>query len=169
VKFNDEGAQMADTIVDALALDPTAGLRDIDQAQWRNLEVFLTDAARDDLAGAVRTFVSAGSSAVAGIFLGNLLWASLVITVDDSGAAATVSTIDGPAAQTAGDMTRAAGEAVKWVQAHHGPCSLGFFVDKVHAEALLGASDKAGAIRTASAAGGLVLSPVPAALATALA
>jgi hypothetical protein len=160
---------MADNIVAALALDPTAGFWNIDQAQWTNLQVLLTDSARDDLAGAVRTFVSAGSSAVVGIFLGNDLWASLVITVDDSGEAASVSTIDCPAAGTAGDMTRAAGEAVKWAQAHHGPCSLGFFVDKVHAEALLRASDKAGAIRAASAAGGLVLSPVPAALATALA
>ncbi|MGY4544448.1 hypothetical protein ACVWY0_004393 [Arthrobacter sp. UYNi723] len=161
---------MSNTIVDALLLDPSVGLRNIDPAQWANLEVLLTDTARDDLAVAVRTFVSAGSSAVVGIFDDNLLWASLVVSVDQSGAPTSLSTIDGSVAETAGgEMTKAAGEAVRWVQAHHGPCSLGFFVDKVHAEAFLRASDKAAAIRTASATGGLVLSPVPPALAIALA
>ncbi|MCU1522727.1 MAG: hypothetical protein JWN19_3112 [Arthrobacter sp.] len=160
---------MSGSIAHAFALDPRFRLRNIQQAQWANLEALLAYAARDDLAIAVRTFVAAGSSAVVGIFDDNLLWASLVITVDASGAAACLSTIDGPAAETAGEMTKAAGEAVKWVQAHHGPCSLGFFVDKEHAEALLRASDRAGAIRAASAAGGLVLSPVPPALSIALA
>jgi hypothetical protein len=160
---------MPDHIVYALALDPNAGLRDVDQAQWANLETLLRGTAPGDLAVAVRTFVSAGSSAVIGIFDDNLLWASLVVSVDNSGKPASVSTIHGPAADAGRDMAKAAGEAVKWVQAHHGPCSLGFFVDKVHAEALLRASDKAAAIRTAAASGGLVLSPVPPALAIALA
>ncbi|MCU1568211.1 MAG: hypothetical protein JWQ56_3148 [Pseudarthrobacter sp.] len=156
-------------IVDALALDPNVGFRDVDQAQWANLEVLLKDAAPGDLAVAIRAFVSEGSSAVIGIFNGNLLWASLVVSVDNTGKPASVSTIPGPAAEAGGDMAKTASEAVKWVQAHQGPCSLGFFVDKIHAEALLRASDKAAAIRTASASGGLVLSPVPPALAIALA
>lgn len=160
---------MADSIVHALALDPRTGLRNVDHAQWANLEVLLGDTAPNDLAAAVRTFVSAGSSAVVGIFDGNLLWASLVVSVDNSGTPASVSTIDGPLAENGGEMAKAAGEAVRWVQAHHGPCSLGLFVDKEHAKALLKASDKAAALRTASAAGGLVLSPVPPALAVALA
>lgn len=160
---------MADGIVIALALDPSTGLRNVDQAQWANLEVLLRDTAPNDLAAAVRTFVSAGSSAVIGIFDDNLLWASLVVSVDNSGAPVSVSTIDGPVTQAGGEMAKAAGEAVRWVQAHQGPCSLGLFVDKVHAEALLRASDKAAALRAASAAGGLVLSPVPPALAVALA
>ncbi|MGO4187917.1 hypothetical protein [Pseudarthrobacter sp. TAF60_1] len=160
---------MPDQIVYALALDPNAGLRDVDQTQWANLEVLLKDTEPGDLAAAVRTFVSAGSSAVIGIFDEDRLWASLVVSVDNSGKPTSVSTIRGPARETGGDMAQAANEAVKWVQAHYGPCSLGFFVDKVHAEALLRASDKATAIRTASASGGLVLSPVPPALAVALA
>ncbi|GGH98884.1 hypothetical protein ACFFGR_10820 [Arthrobacter liuii] len=160
---------MPDPIVDAPALDPQAGLRDVDQTQWANLEVLLKDTAPGDLAAAVRTFVSAGSSAVIGVFNDDRLWASLVVSVDNSGKPASVSTVPGPARESDGDMAKAANEAVEWVQAHHGPCSLGFFVDKTHAEALLGASDKATAIRTASASGGLVLSPVPPALAIALA
>lgn len=160
---------MADSIAEALSIDPITGLRDVDQTQWRNLEGLLGDTAPSDLAAAVRTYVSAGSSAVVGIFDGNLLWASLVVSVDYSGTPASVSTIDGPVTQSGKEMAKAAGEAVRWVQAHQGPCSLGLFVDKVHAEALLKASDKASALRTASAAGRLVLSPVPPALALALA
>ncbi|RAM38354.1 hypothetical protein [Arthrobacter globiformis] len=160
---------MSDTNANALLRDPSVGHRNIDQAQWANLELLLADVARDDLAVAVRTFLSAGSSGVVGVFDDNLLWASLIVSVDQSGAPESLSTIDGPAAAAAGEMAKAAGEAVRWVQAHHGPCSLGLFVDKKHAEALLRASDKAAAVRTASAAGGLVLSPVPPALAIALA
>lgn len=160
---------MSDTIANALLPGPGVGRGNVDQAQWANLEVLLTDAARDDLAVAVRAFVSAGSSAVVGIFVDNHLWASLVVSVDQSGEPASLSTIDRSVAEAAGDMTKAAGESVKWIQARHGPCSLGLFVEKTYAEAILTASDKAAAIRAASAAGGLVLSPVPPALAIALA
>ena len=52
---------MADSIVYALALDPSTGLRKVDQAQWANLEALLRDTAPTDLAAAVRTFVSSGS------------------------------------------------------------------------------------------------------------
>jgi hypothetical protein len=160
---------MPGSVADALALDSRFKLRDSHRAQSANLALLLTDEAVDDLAVAVRTFVAAGSSAVACIFDDNILWASMVISVDNSGRTASVSTMDGPAAEACGDMTKAAGEALNWVQTHYGPCSLGFFVNKEHAQALLRASDKAGAIRSASAAGGLVLSPIPPALAIALA
>jgi hypothetical protein len=160
---------MPHRIAHALALDPAAGLRDVDQAQWAHLEMLLEDAAPGELGAAVNAFVAAGTSAVVGIFDDDLLWASLVVSVDNSGKPVSVSTVCGPAAEPGSDMAKAANEAVKWVQTHHGPCSLGFFVDRAHAEELLKASDKAAAIRTASASGRLVLSPVPAALAIALA
>ena len=57
---------MPDPIVHELALDPHAEFRDVDRAQWANLELLLKDAAPGDLAVAVRTFVSEGSSAVIG-------------------------------------------------------------------------------------------------------
>jgi hypothetical protein len=160
---------MPGTATDALALASHFRLRSVHGEQWANLASLLTEDAVHDLVAAVRTFVAAGSSAVVCIFDDNVLWASMVITVDTSGGGASVSTLDGPAAEAGGDMTEAAGEAVRWVQTHYGPCSLGFFVTKEHAQALLRASDKAGAIRSASAAAGLVLSPIPPALAIALA
>lgn len=160
---------MPGTVADALALDSRFRLRNVHLAQSANLALLLTDEAVDDLAVAVRTFVAAGSSAVVCIFEDNVLWASMIITVDESGGAASVSTMGGPVAQAGGDMAKAAAGAVNWVQAHFGPCSLGFFVDREHAQALLRASDKAGSVRAASAAGALVLSPVPPALAVALA
>jgi hypothetical protein len=160
---------MPGTVADAPALHSCFRLRNIHRGQWANLALLLTDEAVDDLAAAVRTFVAAGSSAVVCIFDDNVVWASMVITVDESGGVPWVSTMDSPAVEAGADMTKAAGEAVDWVQTHYGPCSLGFFVTKEHAQALLRASDKAGAIRSASAAGGLVLSPIPPALAIALA
>ncbi|NUU31927.1 hypothetical protein [Arthrobacter sp. C9C5] len=160
---------MSDNTAYALLVDPSVARRDIDQTQWSNLVLLLEGAARDDLAVAVRTFVSAGSTAVIGVFDDNFLWTSLIISVDQAGAPESLSTIDDSVAEAAGEMTKAAGEAVKWVEAHYGPCSLGLFVNKKHAEALVRASDKAAAVRTASAAGGLVLSPVPPSLAIALA
>jgi hypothetical protein len=160
---------MPGTVADAFALAWRFTLRDSHRAQSANLAALLTDQAVDDLAVAVRTFLAAGSSAVVCIFDDNVLWASMIITVDESGVAASVTTMDGPATQARGEMTNAAGEAVNWVQTHYGPCSLGFFVDREHAQVLLRASDKAGSVRAASAAGALVLSPIPPALAIALA
>jgi hypothetical protein len=161
---------MPGTVADAPALDSRFRLRNVHPAQLANLVLLLTDEeAVDDLALAVRTFVAAGSSAVVCVFENNVLWASMIITADEAGGAASVSTVDSADARTGGDMTKTAGEAVNWVQTHYGPCSLGFFVEKEYAHALLRASDKAGAVRTASAAGALVLSPIPPALAVALA
>ncbi|MFC9772527.1 MULTISPECIES: hypothetical protein [unclassified Pseudarthrobacter] len=160
---------MPGTVADALALDSCFRLRNIHRGQWANLALLLSDEAVDDLVTAVRTFVAAGSSAVVCIFDDNVLWASMIVTFTDSGGTPSASTMDIPAAGLDGEMTKAAGQAVNWVETHHGPCSLGLFVDKERAQTLLAATDKAGAIRSAAAAGGLVLSPIPPALAIALA
>lgn len=156
-------------VADTVSFDSRFGLRRNQRMQLANLELLLTDEAVDDLAVAVRTFVPAGSAAVVCIFDDNVLWTSMIFTVDESGEAASVSTMNGPGAQIGGDMTHAAGEAVNWVQTHYAPCSLGFFTDRKHAQALLRASNKAESVRAASAAGALVLTPIPPDLAIALA
>ncbi|MFP3462680.1 hypothetical protein R5O87_17705 [Arthrobacter globiformis] len=162
---------MHDYIEQILALRTDLEPHNIGGAQWTHAEELLADTGctREDLALGIRMFVPHRSAAVVGVFEAGVLWASLVVAVDSSGLPVSVTTVDGDAVELRGDMAAVAGDAVRWVHTHYGPCSLGLFLDKPHAEALLNASDKAAAIRAASAAGGLVLSPLPPALATALA
>lgn len=154
-----------------LTLLPDVEAHDIDEAQWENVGKLLAEAAcpDDDVTRAVRAFVPANSSAVVGVFDGSTLWASLVVAVDNTAAITSVTTVDGSAVSLHGDMGKVARDVVRWIHTNGGLCSLGLFLEKPHAEGLLNASDKAAAIRTASAAGGLILSPVPPPLATALA
>lgn len=161
---------MNDTIAQALALCPGVAFDDVDATQRANVEQLLAKAAWSDkeAAGAVREFVPAGSSAVVGVVSGGSLWASLVVTVDGMSAPVSVTTVNGSAEELSGDLAAVAAESVRWVRARRGACSMGLFFDKHQAEAFLDAPDKAAAIRTASAAGGLILSPVPPALAIAL-
>jgi hypothetical protein len=161
----------AENPVQPLRLPSKAEVAGVDAGQWANAAQLLLAAhgSDNDLARGVDAFVPENSSAVVGVFHDGALWASLVVTADGSGSLASVMTVDPGHLESFGDLTSVSSEAVAWVHAHHGPCSLGLFFDRAHAEAFLDASDKAAAIRAASTAGGLVLSPVPPALALALA
>ncbi len=162
---------MTGNVVQALALRPDVVVENLDAAQWANAEQLLAKATWPDgkAAAAVRAFVSRSSSAVLGVVDAGTLWASLVVTVDGKGAPVSVTTVNGTAVESGRSLAALAAGAVQWVRVHHGLCSLGLFFDKPHAEVFLSAPDKAAALRAASAAGGLVLSPFPPALAIALA
>jgi hypothetical protein len=131
--------------------------------QWR------LGASRDQVVDAVRQFVEPYSTIVLGVFDQGALWASLVLTFDDGGSVTSVTTADPSEVVLEGPAAEVAPAVVEWVRAKHGSCSLALFLDRPQAESVLRATDKAAALRQASASGGLILSPVPAVLATALA
>lgn len=161
----------AENPVQPLRLPSTAAVAGADAGQWANAAQMLLSApgSDKDLVRGADAFVPEDSSAVVGVVQDGALWASLIVTADGSGSLTLVGTVDPGEIESSGDLASVSSEAVAWVRARHGRCSLGLFFEKAHAEAFLDASDKAAAIRAASTAGGLVLSPVPPALALALA
>ena len=162
---------MRDRIIEALGLPTSVAVENIDNAQWAHVEELLARSAysHEDLVQAIRTFVPHSSTAVVGVLNEGVLWASLVVDVDSSGTPLSVTTVDSAAVALHAEMGTAAGAVVAWLHSRRGSCGLGLFFDKPQAEAFLNASNKAAAIRAAAARGGLVLSPVPPALAIALA
>lgn len=161
----------ANTPVQSLGLPAEVRVGDVDAGQWANAAQLLLSApdSGNDIVRGVAAFVPRNSSAVVGVVHDGTLWASLVVTADGSGSLAAVTTVHPSGPESFGELAGVSAEAVSWVQAHHGPCSLGLFFDRPQAAAFLNAADKAAAIRAASTAGGLILSPVPPALALALA
>lgn len=157
-------------ITDVLALRPDVEARNVDAGQWSHVQRLLAGAVKDgEISRAVDAFVSPGSSAVVGVFHEGGLWASLVVTVDAGRVLTSVTTADPAQVDLCGDMATVSSDVVAWVRRRLGPCSLGLFFDQPYAEAFLASPDKAAAVRAAAAGGGLVLSPVPPALAIALA
>jgi hypothetical protein len=131
--------------------------------QWR------IGATRDDVIAAVGRFVEASTTIVLGVFDAGALWASLVLTFDDTGSITSVTTADPTEVNLTGTPVAVAHAVTEWVRTKYGTCSLGLFLDRPAAERFLSSSDKAASLREASTAGQLVLAPVPAILADALA
>jgi hypothetical protein len=157
-------------VTDVLALHPDVEAHNLDADQWSHVQGLLAGPVKGaDISRAAEAFVRPGSSAVVGVFHEGALWASLVVTVDPAQVLTSVTTADPTQVDLCGDMATVSSDVVAWVRRRLGPCSLGLFFDKPYAEAFLASSDKAAAVRAAAAGGGLVLSPIPPALAIALA
>jgi len=131
--------------------------------QWR------LGASRDDIIAAAQRFVERGTTIVLGVFDAGALWASLVLTFDAARSVTSVTTVDPSEVAIEGEMGVVSAAVIDWVRQKHGPCSLGLFLERSAAEAFLRATDKVHSLRQASIAGRLILSPVPAGLAQALA
>jgi hypothetical protein len=130
--------------------------------QWR------LGASRTQLIEAVDTFIEADTTIVLGVFDGNALWASLVLTFDDARSVTAVTTADPTEVTLEGDKRKVASSVVDWVRTKHGTCSLGLFLDRGAAEAFLTSDDKLASLQRAIASGALLLSPKPPALTAAL-
>jgi hypothetical protein len=104
--------------------------------QWR------LGASRDQVLEAVSTFVDAGTTIVLGVFDGNALWASLVLTFDETCSVTAVTTADPTEVVLEGEKGQVASSVVDWVRSKHGSCSLGLFFDREVAAAFLTSDDK---------------------------
>lgn len=131
--------------------------------QWR------LGASREQVIEAAKAFVPGDSTIVFGVFSEGALWASLVLSLDEAGSVTSVTTADPTDVDLVGDLATVSAAVVEWVRQKHGNCSMGLFLEKSEAEHFLNSGEKAEALRSAAASGTLVLSPVPPALAMALA
>lgn len=131
--------------------------------QWR------LGASREDVVEAVQAFIPGGSTIVLGVLADGELWASLVLTVDESASVTSVTTVDPAEVDVRGDLSTVSSATVDWVVSKYGACSLGMFMDKAVAEEFLSSREKAAVLRRAVGGGGLTISPLPPALASALA
>jgi len=131
--------------------------------QWR------VGVSREELVEAAATLLPAGSTVVLGVLAEGGLWASLVLTLDENAAVTSATTVDPSEVDVQGDLSTVSSAAVDWVRTKHGSCSMGMFMEKSVAEEFLKSHEKAAVLRHAASSGGLLISPVPPALASALA
>jgi hypothetical protein len=160
--FVDRTFRLLDSFPDGMVTYPSKASETLG-LQWR------LGASREEVVEAAKAFIPAGSTIVLGVFADGGLWASLVLTFDESASVTSATTVDPSEVNLQGSISTVSGAVVEWVRATHGECSLGLFVDKSVAEEFLASREKAAVLRQAAGNGGLVLSPVPPALASALA
>lgn len=125
--------------------------------QWR------FGASYEAVLSAAKRFIPAKTTAVFGVFSGDNLWASLVLSFDDAGKARVVTTVD-PSELKGATWKETAKEMVSWCNKKYEPCSLGFFLDLDGATALLASSDKLSALAVVAKRGRLLVSPASKAL-----
>jgi hypothetical protein len=120
--------------------------------QWR------LGASYEDVIAAAKRFIPPKTTAVFGVFSGDTLWTSLVLSFDENGKANVVTTVD-PTELKGGTWRETADEMVKWSNKKFQPCSLGLFVDVEGTSSVLTSSDKLVAFREIAQRGRLLVAP----------
>ena len=127
-----------------------------------NLGLQLKVGARfEDIEQAVRKYIPAQSSVVFGVFDGDKLWASLVLSFDTEKKINNVTTADPSELSSSGDKKARAKELVSWINKKYSPCSLGLFMDRDSAKNFLNSKDKQAALAEIAEKGLLIADPLP--------
>jgi hypothetical protein len=124
--------------------------------QWR------LGASYEQVKEAIALFIPPSSSTIFGVFSGNELWASLILSFDENRRVNVVATAE-PAALTAvGDWRAKARELVSWSNSKYARCSLGLFTTANEARIFLFAPNKLSALRKMAQDNQLLAEPAPA-------
>lgn len=118
-----------------------------------------------DLQAAVAGYIPANTTVLLGVFEGDSLWGSLVLSFDGQKRINSVTTVDPTELDLSGKWDFQTREIVKWVNQKFTPCSLGLFTDVPNARALLKNTDKRMVLQDMIRNGKLLIDPLPEALA----
>jgi hypothetical protein len=129
--------------------------REVLGLQWR------VGATYEEVLAATQRFVPPESSVVLGVFDGEALWATLVLSFDADLRADVVTTMDVSRLGGASGRDAIARQVVAWIDEHYRPCRLALFTDLDGARGLLAEKDKARALRSLASTGRLLADPAP--------
>jgi hypothetical protein len=107
----------------------------------------------------VEKYVAPNSTAVLAIFLGNSIWASLVLGFDEKRKLKLITTLD--KSEMGGDWRQEYHEVVKSVDNRFWKCSVALFMDRDAMEVLLKSHDWLRTLQDLVGKGSLVVDPVP--------
>lgn len=121
--------------------------------QWR------VGASYETVVAAARRFIPPNTTALFGVFEGDTLWATLVLTFDENMRTKVVTTCD-PTEIKAGPWRETAKELVEWTNGKFAPCSLGMFMDLDGATTFLAGKDKLSILADISKRDRLLVNPI---------
>jgi hypothetical protein len=127
--------------------------------QWR------VGAEYEDIRSTVASYIPANTTVLLGVFEGDTLWGSLILSFDGEKRIDSVTTVDPTELNLSGKWEFQTHEIVKWVNQKFTPCSLALFTDVANARIFLKNKDKGIAFQDMVRSGKLLVEPLPQALA----
>jgi hypothetical protein len=128
--------------------------------QWR------IGAEYESVRAAVVSLIPPETTVLLGVFDGDRLWGSLVLSFDDQKKIISITTVDPTEVKSSGKWEVQTRELVDWVNSKFTPCSLGIFTDIENARAFLNSKDKRKGLKQMAENGILIMDPLPKALAS---